>query len=155
MLTELFPCLKTTSDQVKNTWGGVYNQSKLYNALMNQKYRGFTIRCKPLVTLGLSQKMSLTCTSKIRKVWRRRKREKQHDLNNIGASVANDTRGRMNCIVCRAILSAYIQKNAAELIGQYHRVVRVYNEIHPKISIYQTKQLFMSVLFKINYYYTI
>lgn len=122
---------------------------------MNQKYRGCTIRCKPLVTLGLSQKMSLTCTSKIRKVWRRRKREKPHDLNNIGASVANDTRGRMNCIVCRAILSAYIQKNAVEMIGQYHRVVRVYNEIHPKISIYQTKQLFMSVLFKINYYYTI
>lgn len=77
---------KTTSDQVKNTWGGVYNQSKLYNALMNQKYRGFT-RCNPLVTLGLLQKTSLTCTSKIRKVWRRRKREKQHDLNNIASSV--------------------------------------------------------------------
>uniref|UniRef100_A0A8C5PF25 Transposase n=1 Tax=Leptobrachium leishanense TaxID=445787 RepID=A0A8C5PF25_9ANUR len=91
----------STVGQIESTLqevGVCVSKSTIKRRHHQSEYRGFTTRCKPLVSL------------KNRKA--RLEFAKQH-LTNIPPH-----HSRMNSEVFRAILSAYIQPNAAELIGR-------------------------------------
>uniref|UniRef100_A0A8C5LTA8 Transposase n=1 Tax=Leptobrachium leishanense TaxID=445787 RepID=A0A8C5LTA8_9ANUR len=163
----------TTVGQIKNTLqevGVCVSKSTIKRRLYQSEYRGFTTRCKPLVSLKNRKarlefaKQHLTKPSQFwnkilwtdetkinlyqsdgkRRVWRRKgtAHDPKHTTSSVkrggGGSVmawacmaANgtgslvfiddvtaDKSSRMNSEVFRAILSAHIQPNAAELIGR-------------------------------------
>uniref|UniRef100_A0A8C5MJ28 Transposase n=1 Tax=Leptobrachium leishanense TaxID=445787 RepID=A0A8C5MJ28_9ANUR len=161
----------TTVGQIKNTLqevGVCVSQSTIKRRLHQSEYRGFTTRCKPLVSLKNRKarlefakqhltkpsqfwnKILWTDETKINlyqsdgksRVWRRKgtAHDPMHTTSSVkhgGGSVmasacmaANgtgslvfidvtaDKSSRMNSEVFRAILSAHIQPNAAELIGR-------------------------------------
>uniref|UniRef100_A0A8C5N2V1 Transposase n=1 Tax=Leptobrachium leishanense TaxID=445787 RepID=A0A8C5N2V1_9ANUR len=154
----------TTVSQIKNTLqevGVCVSKSTIKRRLHQSEYRGFTTRCKPLVSLKNRKarlefaKQHLTKPSQFwskinlyqsdgkRRVWRRKgtAHDPKHTTSSVkhgGGSVmawackaANgtgslifiddvtaDKSSRMNSEVFRAILSAHIQPNAAELIGR-------------------------------------
>uniref|UniRef100_A0A8C5MV28 Transposase Tc1-like domain-containing protein n=1 Tax=Leptobrachium leishanense TaxID=445787 RepID=A0A8C5MV28_9ANUR len=182
----------TTVGQIKNTLqevGVCVSKSTIKRRLHQSKYRGFTTRCKPLVSLKNRKarlefakqhltkpsqfwnKIQWTDETKInlyqgdrkRRVWRRKgtAHDPKHTTSSVkhgGGSVmawacmaANGTGSlvviddvtadksrRMNSEVFRAILSAHIQPNAAELIG---RRFTVQMDNDPKHTAKATKEL--------------